>query len=88
MKIGIISDTHDNKKNILKAIEILNNEKVDKVFHAGDIVNSESADLFKKLEADMIITFGNCDIARRDLKSKLNEKQIRFRHPAGARRTD
>ena len=74
MKIGIMSDTHDNKENILKAIEIFNSEKVDKVFHAGDIVSVNSADLFRALDAEMIITFGNCDLDRSDLRVILNDK--------------
>jgi hypothetical protein len=74
MKIGIISDSHDNRENILKAIEILNAEKVEKVFHAGDIVNAESADLFRMLDAEIVVTFGNCDFDRDNLKLSLSEK--------------
>lgn len=74
IKIGIISDSHDNHKNILKAIDILNTEKVDKVLHAGDIVSINSADLFQKLDADIIITFGNCDIYRNEIREILKNK--------------
>jgi len=35
MKIGIISDTHDNLPQIKKAVEIFNREKVELVLHAG-----------------------------------------------------
>lgn len=36
MKIGIISDTHDQVEKIKKAISIFNKEKVFLVYHLGD----------------------------------------------------
>lgn len=39
MKIGLISDTHDNIQNIRKAVRIFNDKHVDLVIHAGDFVN-------------------------------------------------
>ena len=36
MKIGLISDTHDNVENIRKAIREFNEKNVDLVLHAGD----------------------------------------------------
>ncbi len=38
MKIGIISDTHDDIENVQEAIQIFNKNKVDYVIHAGDYV--------------------------------------------------
>jgi putative phosphoesterase len=37
MKIGIISDTHDNLHNLEAALEVLQAEKVTKVLHCGDV---------------------------------------------------
>ena len=37
MKIGIITDSHDHRANLRKAVEIFNNANVDKVLHAGDL---------------------------------------------------
>src|SRR4030042_3379962 len=39
MKLGIISDTHDHVKNLLKATKYLNNLKVDLIYHCGDWVS-------------------------------------------------
>jgi len=39
MKIGIISDTHDHAKNLLKAFSFLNQQKVDLIYHCGDWVS-------------------------------------------------
>ena len=38
MLIGAISDTHDNLPQIEKAVQILNEQKVGLVLHAGDYV--------------------------------------------------
>ena len=38
MKLAVISDTHDHKDNILKAVSIMNERKVDALIHCGDYV--------------------------------------------------
>lgn len=62
MKIGIISDSHDHHVNILKAVEIFNEEKVKYVLHAGDIVSPIAAAAFSNVkDSQFISVFGNCD---------------------------
>ena len=39
MRIGIISDTHDNVPMVQRAVEIFNAEAVDLVLHEGDYVS-------------------------------------------------
>ena len=38
MKIAVISDTHDHRDNIIKAVSIMNERKVDALIHCGDYV--------------------------------------------------
>ena len=38
MKLAVISDTHDHKDNILKAVSVINERKVDALIHCGDYV--------------------------------------------------
>ncbi|MFX1309152.1 MAG: metallophosphoesterase [Promethearchaeota archaeon] len=38
MKLAVISDTHDNMNNILKAVSIINERNVDALIHCGDYV--------------------------------------------------
>jgi len=52
VKIGVISDTHDDIENTEKAINIFNLMKVDHVFHAGDYVYPGIISLFKKLDKE------------------------------------
>ena len=50
MKIGIISDTHDDIHNTKKAIKVFNKLNVDYVFHAGDYIYPGIIELFKELQ--------------------------------------
>ena len=72
MKIGIISDSHDHHINILKAIDILNEEKVDYILHAGDVISPIAANAFSKVkDSQFIAVFGNCDGEKLLLKSTI-----------------
>ena len=61
MKIGLMSDTHDRLPFIDKAIQRLNEEKVELALHAGDYSAPFAAFRFKPLKAKMIGVFGNND---------------------------
>lgn len=61
MKIGIISDTHDDIENVQRAIKVFNTEKVQYVIHAGDYIFPGIVIEFKKLDAKLIGVFGNND---------------------------
>ncbi|MEA2054532.1 MAG: metallophosphoesterase [Candidatus Thermoplasmatota archaeon] len=59
--IGIISDTHDNMPAIEKAVMFFNENDVDIVLHAGDIISPFTALAFKNLKSPFIGIFGNND---------------------------
>ena len=61
MKIGIISDTHDNLPQIRKAVEVFNREKVELILHAGDFVSPFTFLEFKNLNCPLKGIFGNND---------------------------
>lgn len=61
MKIGVISDTHDQYDNILKAIKILNKEKVALTIHCGDWVSPFTQFFYKNLKCPIKGIFGNND---------------------------
>lgn len=71
MKIGVISDTHDNIPNIKKAVKLFKRKKVSFVIHCGDIVAPQTVDLFKGL--NMIFVQGSCDGDVEGLKQKIAE---------------
>ncbi len=61
MKLGIMSDSHDNMPLIGEAVELFNREDVDLVLHAGDFVSPFTAGKLKELKAKFIGVFGNND---------------------------
>lgn len=62
MQIGIISDSHDHHRNVMKAIEIFAGRRVQYVLHAGDIVAPFTAKAFAELkDAKFIAVYGNND---------------------------
>ena len=62
MKIAILSDTHDNLPNFKKAIEEIKKEKIEHVFHCGDVCAPatlrEGLNIFK---GNFFLVFGNVD---------------------------
>ncbi len=74
MKLGIISDSHDSHTNVAKAVKIFNDENVDYVLHAGDIISPDVARAFAQLQkAKFIAVFGNCDRDKASLKDTISE---------------
>src|SRR5437764_8089311 len=61
MKVGIISDTHDDIENVQRAIEIFNAEGIEYVIHAGDYILPGIVKEFEKLNSKLIGVLGNND---------------------------
>lgn len=61
MKLGIMSDGHDNMPLIGEVVKPFDRENVDLVLHAGDFVLPFTADKLKELRARFIGVFGNND---------------------------
>jgi len=59
MKIAVISDTHDDDKNVKKITRILKDKKITNVFHLGDYVSPPVLNNFKDFK--IIGIFGNND---------------------------
>ena len=76
MKIGILSDTHDNLPMIDKAVSFFNRQKTGFVFHAGDFVAPFTVDRLNKLDCEWLGVFGNNDGEKKGLALK-SEGRIR-----------
>ena len=59
--IGIISDSHENRDAIQKAVTLFNERKVSVMLHAGDIISPMAAEYLKKTKAMFYAVFGNND---------------------------
>ena len=66
--IGIMADSHDNLESIEKAVKVFNQEPVDLVVHAGDLISPFTAEIFKKLDSQFLAVFGNNDGERHGLR--------------------
>lgn len=66
--IGIMSDSHDNLNAIGKAVEYFNQERVEAVIHAGDLISPFTVREFLKLKSPLIAIFGNNDGERDGLR--------------------
>ncbi|MCM8801067.1 MAG: metallophosphoesterase [Candidatus Omnitrophica bacterium] len=75
MKIGILSDTHDNLFKIEKAVRFFNKRKVDFVLHAGDFIAPFTIFRLKDLNCDWRGVFGNNDGERKGL-TEVSEGRI------------
>ncbi len=77
MKIAVISDTHDHRDNILKAVSIMNERDVDALIHCGDYISAFVVRWFDglsdKIKKNFTGVYGNNDGDRVFLKDNLGQ---------------
>ncbi|MHB9027354.1 MAG: metallophosphoesterase [Candidatus Latescibacterota bacterium] len=59
--VGIVSDTHDNRDCIVRAVSFFNRRECGLVIHAGDFVAPFTVREFEKLEGKFTGVYGNND---------------------------
>jgi putative phosphoesterase len=59
MKLGILSDTHNNADNTKQALAVLRGRGVDRLVHCGDLTTPDIIALFDGWHVDFV--FGNMD---------------------------
>jgi len=72
MKIGVMSDSHDNVPMVKKAVEVFNAEGCDLVIHAGDYCSPFSLTPLEGLKCKWLGVFGNNDGDKKGLAMKSN----------------
>ncbi|MBE0520973.1 MAG: metallophosphoesterase [Candidatus Methanoperedenaceae archaeon] len=83
MKIGIISDTHDNQSAIDEAVRVFNREEVELVIHAGDWNAPFSMVRLARAKARIVGVFGNVDGERDFMKEKAEEAGVEILGDSG-----
>ena len=63
MRIGVVSDTHNNIRSVKRIVELFNEANVDRVIHTGDITQVKIVELLSKLDAPLYGVYGNNDQA-------------------------
>lgn len=81
MKIGVVSDTHNNLKNVRKIVELFNANRVERVIHTGDISQAKTLDALAELDAPLWGVFGNNDQERDSLLSGCIKHGFQFQDP-------
>lgn len=67
--IGIMADSHDNLSAIRKAVDFFNENEVDLLIHAGDLISPFTVKEFKNLKMPFEAVYGNNDGERDGLKT-------------------
>jgi putative phosphoesterase len=81
MRIGVVSDTHNNLKNVAKIVELFNAARVDRVIHTGDVTQAKTIHAFANLTVPLWGVFGNNDQERDALDAAIAERGFHFVEP-------
>ena len=81
MKIGVVSDTHNNLKNIETIITLFNSQDISLVVHTGDIANAVALNKFSELKASLIGVYGNNDRTEIGLDEISYKNGFNFQKP-------
>ena len=81
MRIGVVSDTHNNLKNCRRIVQLFNQADVDAVVHTGDITQAKTLAVFAALDAPLYGVFGNNDEEREALTAAARQFGFRFQDP-------
>lgn len=69
MKIGVLSDSHDNLHNLKAALDRLREAEVGLVIHCGDLTTPRTAEAMGGFQ--VIFVSGNCDKERERIREVL-----------------
>ena len=81
MLVGVVSDTHNNIKNIKKIINLFNEAQVELVIHTGDISKVETLRVFSELDAPLMGVYGNNDRIEEGLEEVCIEYTFTSKNP-------
>ena len=81
MRIGIVSDTHNNLRNCERIVEIFNAAQVERVIHTGDITQAKTLRVLAELDAPLCGVYGNNDLERASLEAACSDFGMRFLDP-------
>ena len=71
MKIGVLSDTHDNLVNLLPVLETFRDRRIDTVIHCGDLTDFNLLSHFSDFR--LIYLIGNMDHTTGTIKKRVEQ---------------
>lgn len=81
MRIGVVSDTHNNLRNVSRIVELLNGAGIQRVVHTGDITRAPTLERLAGLDAPLVGVYGNNDQERDALERSSRALDIRLEDP-------
>lgn len=81
MRVGVMSDTHDNLRNVARIVELLNDADVERVVHTGDVSQAKTLDALAALKAPLFGVWGNNDRERDPLDRACTRHGFDFAEP-------
>ncbi len=78
MRIGVVSDTHNQLRNVERIVELFAAARVERVVHTGDITQAKTLDVFARLDAPLYGVFGNNDLERDALDAAVARHGFEF----------
>jgi putative phosphoesterase len=78
MRIGIVSDTHDQLRNVASIVAIFEAARVARVVHTGDITQPKTLRAFAGLTVPLVGVYGNNDREREGLALACTETGADF----------
>jgi len=67
VRIGVVSDTHNNLKNVRRIVELFNAADVERVIHTGDISQAKTLDVLAGLSAPLPLELEGVHTDQQDL---------------------
>lgn len=68
MKVGILSDTHDDEASAREALALFRRERVDAIFHLGDVTLPRVIEPFAGNGVPFVAVYGNNDVDKEGLQ--------------------
>lgn len=65
MKLGVVSDTHNQLANVARIVELFHRAGVDRVIHTGDITQPRTLEVLARLAVPLVGVYGNNDAGER-----------------------
>ncbi len=81
MRIGVVSDTHDNLSNVARIVELFNAARVERVIHTGDITRARTLAPLGRVAARLYGVYGNNDHEREALAGAASRLGFHFVEP-------
>jgi putative phosphoesterase len=81
MRIGVISDTHDNARNVARIVAVLREARVERVIHTGDITRPATLAALAAVDVPLFGVYGNNDVERSALAAIAAERGFVLAEP-------